>query len=193
MAPADASELARMITTARMIDDRPCAVRFPRGSVGVPADTESAAVSEGLEIGRGRVLRQGQHAAILSCGTRLHACLQAASILAERGVHVTVADARFIKPLDEDLVLSLARHHPMLVTVEDGSVGGFSAHVLQTLAVRGALDRGLIVRPMVLPDVFIDHDSQEAQYTQAGLTALHIAACVTENLTGHETLTLRAI
>ena len=143
MAAADEVELARMVVTAAGIDDRPSAFRYPRGDgwgLEIPANPEP------LEIGRGRVVREGSTVAILSFGTRLQDSLKAADLLAARGFSTTVADARFAKPLDEDLILRLARDHEVLLTVEEGAIGGFGGFVLQCLAARGALDRGLKVR-----------------------------------------------
>jgi 1-deoxy-D-xylulose-5-phosphate synthase len=168
MAAADEAELAAMIATAVQIDDRPSAFRFPRGDgVGVVIPD----LAEPLEIGRGRILREGTAVAILSLGTRLAECLKAADLLAARGLSATVADARFAKPLDEDLILRLARDHEALITVEEGARGGFGAFVLHCLAAHGALDRGLKVRTLTLPDIFQDHDKPEAMYAQAGLDA----------------------
>ncbi|HEY2750605.1 1-deoxy-D-xylulose-5-phosphate synthase [Phenylobacterium sp.] len=168
MAPADEAELARAIATAVEIDDRPSAFRYPRGEgTGV----EIPALALPYEIGKGRVLREGTAVAILSFGTRLGEALKAADMLAARGLSATVADARFAKPLDVDLVLRLAREHEALITVEEGAVGGFGSFVLQALADHGALDRGLKVRSLVLPDVFQDQDKPEAMYAQAGLDA----------------------
>jgi len=173
MAAADEAELAGMIATACEIDDRPSAFRYPRGDgVGV----EIPALAQPFEVGRGRIVREGSALAILSLGTRLGEALKAADLLAARGLSVTVADARFAKPLDEDLILRLAREHEALLTVEEGSMGGFGAFVLQLLASRGALDRGLKVRTLVLPDVFQDHDKPEAMYAAAGLDAEGIVA-----------------
>ena len=135
-----------------------------------------------LEIGKGRILREGTKVALLSYGTRLGECLQAAEELAAYGLSTTVADARFLKPLDVDLVLRLAREHEVIVTVEEGSVGGFGSHVLQSLAEHGALDRGLQIRTMVLPDTFLDHDSPAAMYARAGLDAKSIVAKAFEAL-----------
>ena len=168
MAAADEAELAHMIATAVAIDDRPSAFRYPRGD-GVGVDIPEWA--EPLEIGRGRILREGTAVALLSFGTRLQETLKAAELLAARGLSVTVADARFAKPLDEDLILRLAREHEALITIEEGSIGGFGAFVLQMLAERGALDSGLKVRTLVLPDIFQDHDKPEAMYARAGLDA----------------------
>jgi len=168
MGPADEAELARAIATAVEIDDRPSAFRYPRGEgTGV----EIPALAEPYEIGKGRIVREGSAVAILSFGTRLGEALKAADMLAARGLSATVADARFAKPLDVDMILRLAREHEALITVEEGAVGGFGAFVLQTLAENGALDRGLKVRPLVLPDIFQDQDKPEVMYAQAGLDA----------------------
>jgi 1-deoxy-D-xylulose-5-phosphate synthase len=168
MGPADEAELARTIATACEIDDRPSAFRYPRGEgTGV----EIPALAEPYEIGKGRIVREGTAVAILSFGTRLTEALKAADMLAARGLSATVADARFAKPLDVELILRLAREHEALITVEEGAVGGFGAFVLHTLADHGALDRGLKVRSLVLPDVFQDQDKPEVMYAQAGLDA----------------------
>ena len=173
MAAADEAELCHMVATAAAIDDRPSALRYPRGEgVGV----ELPARGTPLQIGRGRILREGTAVALLSYGTRLQECLKAAEDLAARGLSATVADARFAKPLDEDLVRRLAREHEVLITIEEGGVGGFASHVLQYLATTGMLDGGLKIRPMVLPDRFIDHNKPEIQYAEAGLDAKHIVA-----------------
>ena len=154
MAAADEAELVHMVATAAAIDDRPSAFRYPRGEgFGVPLPAEGIP----LEIGKGRVLREGSAVALLSFGTRAHECLKAADQLAAFGLSATVADARFAKPLDEDLIRRLAQNHEVLVTVEEGSIGGFGSHVLRFLADSGLLDRGLKVRTMVLPDTFIEH------------------------------------
>ena len=168
MAPGDEAELAGAVATAVAIDDRPSAFRYPRGEgTGV----EIPALAEPWEIGRGRIVREGTAVAILSFGTRLSEALKAADMLAARGLSATVADARFAKPLDVDLVLRLARDHEALITVEEGAMGGFGSFVLQALAEHGALDRGLKVRSLVLPDIFQDQDKPEAMYAQAGLDA----------------------
>jgi 1-deoxy-D-xylulose-5-phosphate synthase len=175
MAPADEAELVHMVATAAAHDDGPIAFRYPRGEgVGVALPE----VGVPLPIGRGRVVREGTTVALLSIGTRLADCLAAADELAARGLSCTVADARFLKPLDEALVLRLAREHAVLVTVEEGSSGGFGAAVLQALATRGALDKGLKVRTMVLPDDFLDHDAPAVQIARAGLDARGIVATV---------------
>ncbi len=175
MAAADEAELVHMVATAAAIDDRPSAFRYPRGEgTGVELPEEGRP----LEIGKGRILREGSSVALLSLGTRLADCMKAADQLAACGLSVTVADARFAKPLDEELVRRLAREHEVLVTVEEGAVGGFGSHVLHLLATSGLLDRGLKVRPLVLPDVFIDQDKPERMYELAGLSAPGIVATV---------------
>jgi 1-deoxy-D-xylulose-5-phosphate synthase len=168
MAASDEAELARMVATSVAIDDRPSGFRFPRGD-GVGVEIPDPALP--LEIGKGRIVREGTAVAILSFGARLQEALKAADMLAARGLSATVADARFAKPLDEALILRLAREHEALITVEEGAVGGFGAFVLHLLAERGALDRGLRVRTLTLPDVFQDQDKPEAMYAQAGLDA----------------------
>jgi 1-deoxy-D-xylulose-5-phosphate synthase len=179
MAAADEAELVHMVATAAAIDDRPSAFRYPRGEgLGVPMPQEG----QPLEIGKGRIVREGHKVALLSFGARLGECLKAADELAALGLSATVADARFAKPLDTDLVLRLAREHEVLVTIEEGAIGGFGSYVLQALAEAGALDRGLQVRCMVLPDVFLDQDSPAAMYGKAGLDAKGIVAKVFEAL-----------
>jgi 1-deoxy-D-xylulose-5-phosphate synthase len=171
MAASDEAELMDMVATCAAIDDGPSAVRYPRGEgVGV-ALPERGRV---LAVGRGRVLREGGPIALLSLGTRLGECLKAADELARYGLGATVADARFAKPLDTDLIERLAREHAVLITVEEGAIGGFASHVLHHLAARGLLEHGLKLRPMVLPDRFIDHDQPAKQYDEAGLNARHI-------------------
>jgi 1-deoxy-D-xylulose-5-phosphate synthase len=184
MAAADELELMHMVATAAAIDDRPSAFRYPRGEgrgLALPARGTP------LEIGRGRVLRQGVETAILSYGTRLAECLAAAEDLANLGILCTVADARFAKPLDTALIERLAREHAVLVTVEEGAVGGFGSMVMQHLAWRGLLDGRLKIRPMTLPDRLIDHDSQPRQYEAAGLNAPQIVATVLGALDRSET------
>jgi 1-deoxy-D-xylulose-5-phosphate synthase len=179
MAAADEVELQDMVATAVTIDDRPSAVRYPRGEgLGLAMPEEGRP----LEIGRGRIVREGTKVALLSFGARLGECLKAADELASFGLSTTVADARFAKPLDTDLVLRLAREHEVLITIEEGAIGGFGAQVLQALAEHGMLDRGLKVRAMVLPDVFLDQDTPAAMYTRAGLDAKGIVAKVFEAL-----------
>jgi 1-deoxy-D-xylulose-5-phosphate synthase len=179
MAAADEAELVHMVATQVAINDRPSALRYPRGD-GVGLEMPAEGIP--LEIGKGRVIREGSKIALLSLGTRLAECLKAAEELAAFGLSTTVADARFAKPLDTGLVLRLANEHEVLITVEEGSIGGFGSYVLQTLAENGALDRGLRVRSMVLPDVFIDQDAPNAMYAKAGLDAKGIVAKVFEAL-----------
>ncbi|MEI6439405.1 MAG: 1-deoxy-D-xylulose-5-phosphate synthase [Alphaproteobacteria bacterium] len=172
MAAADEAELAHMVATAVAIDDRPSAFRYPRGEgIGIALPE----IGQVLEIGKGRIVREGSAVAILSFGTRLAESLKAADLLAARGFSTTVADARFAKPLDIDLILRLAREHEALITVEEGAMGGFGAFVLQALAEHGALDRGLKIRTLALPDIFQEHDKPETMYLQAGLDAEGIA------------------
>ena len=179
MAAADEAELVHMVATQVAIDDRPSALRYPRGEGrGVAMPEEGIP----LEIGKGRILREGHKVALFSYGARLGECLKAADELAAHGLSTTVADARFAKPLDTDLLLRLAREHEVLITIEEGAIGGFGAHVLQTLADNGVLDTGLKVRCMILPDVFIDQDTPAAMYAKAGLDTRGIVAKVFEAL-----------
>src|SRR6188508_1548938 len=180
MAAADEAELVHMVATQVAIDDRPSALRYPRGD-GVGVDMPEIGVP--LEIGKGRTVREGNAVALLSLGSRLGDCLKAAETLGTHGLSTTVADARFAKPLDTELVLRLAREHEVLVTIEEGAIGGFGTYVMQTLAEEGMLDRGgLKVRMMVLPDAFIDQDSPNAMYAKAGLDTKGIVAKVFEAL-----------
>ena len=171
MAAADEAELVHMVHTAAKIDDRPSAFRYPRGEgTGVPLPEHPKM----LEIGKGRIVREGTTIAILSLGGRLQEALGAADELQTRGLSTTVADARFAKPLDEDLIRLLAREHEVLITIEEGSIGGFGAHVMQFLAMAGFMDAGLKIRPMLLPDRFVAHGTPAGMYEDAGLTASHI-------------------
>ena len=171
MAPSDEAELMHTVATAAAIDDRPTAFRYPRGEgVGVVLPTRG----EILSLGKGRLMREGTNIAILSLGTRLADALKAADELAARGLPTTVADARFAKPLDTAMIEQLARNHEVLITIEEGSIGGFGSAVMHHLAWKGLLDNGLKVRPMVLPDEYLDHDSQAKQLAAAGLTARDI-------------------
>jgi 1-deoxy-D-xylulose-5-phosphate synthase len=175
MSPADEAELMHAVATAVAIDDRASAFRYPRGEgIGV----ELPKRGQVMPIGKGRIMREGERVAILSLGTRLAEALKAAEELSARGPSTTVADARFMKPLDEDMILRLAREHELLVTVEEGSVGGFASHVLQFLALSGALDGGLKVRPLTLPDRFLEHSTPEGQYAEAGLDTAGIVGTV---------------
>jgi 1-deoxy-D-xylulose-5-phosphate synthase len=173
MAPSDEAELMHVVATAVTIDDRPSAFRYPRGEgtgIALPG------IGEVLSLGKGRVVREGNNIAILSLGTRLGDALKAADELAARGFPTTVADARFAKPIDTVLAERLARNHEVLITIEEASIGGFSAQVMQHLAWKGLLDSGLKIRPMVMPDRFIDHDSQTKQLIEAGLSAKDIVS-----------------
>ena len=157
----------------------PIAFRYPRGEgVGIEIPDNP----EPLEIGKGRIVREGSAVALLSLGGRLHECLAAADRLQAYGLSTTVADARFAKPLDREMILDLARRHEVLITVEEGAIGGFAAHVMQLLASEGVFDAGLKFRPMTLPDLFLDHDKPEAQYTLANLDAPAIVETVLDAL-----------
>jgi 1-deoxy-D-xylulose-5-phosphate synthase len=173
MAAADEAELVHMVSTCVAIDDAPSAVRYPRGEgTGVALPEQGVP----LEIGRGRIIREGTTIALLNLGARLTECLKAAQELSAYGLSTTVADARFAKPLDTDLINRLAREHEVVITIEEGAIGGFASHVLHHLATAGLLDHGLKIRTMVLPDLFLEHDSPNAQYETAGLNARHIVA-----------------
>jgi 1-deoxy-D-xylulose-5-phosphate synthase len=171
MAASDEAELVKMINTAVKINDKPCAFRYPRGNgVGV----ELPEINETLEIGKGKIVRQGKQAAILCLGARLEECKKAAETLSAKGIELTIVDARFAKPLDEKLIMKIATTHDAVITIEEGSIGGFGSHVAQLLSERGVFDKGLKFRSMTLPDVFIDQDSPEAMYKKAELDNLSI-------------------
>jgi 1-deoxy-D-xylulose-5-phosphate synthase len=185
MAPSDEAELVRMVNTAVTINDRPSAFRYPRGNgygVNLPS------INEVLEIGKGRVVKKGTKVCLLSLGTRLQECIKAAQQLDAKGISTTVIDARFAKPLDEQLILDSAKSHEVLITIEEGSIGGFGSHVSHLLAERGIFDKGLKFRSMILPDVFIEQDTPERMYDIAELNALHISKKALEVLLGDETL-----
>jgi len=166
MAASDEAELIRMINTAVKINDRPCAFRYPRGNgVGI----ELPSTSETLEIGKGKVVREGKQAAILCLGARLEECKKAAEILSSKGIELTIVDARFAKPLDEKLIMEIATSHEAVITIEEGSIGGFGSHVAQLFSERGVFDKGLKFRSMFLPDLFLDQDTPDAMYRKAGL------------------------
>jgi 1-deoxy-D-xylulose-5-phosphate synthase len=179
MAAADEAELVHMVATAAAHDAGPIAFRYPRGEGEGVTMPERGQV---LEIGRGRIIQQGSRVAILSFGTRLGEVRRAAEALGARGITPTIADARFAKPLDRDLILALARDHEALITIEEGATGGFGSHVAQLLADEGIFDHGLRFRSMVLPDIFIDQASPEDMYAVAGLDARHIETRVLEVL-----------
>ncbi len=180
MAASDEAEMVHMVATQVAINDRPSALRYPRGE---GRGVEMPEVGIPLEVGKGRIIREGKKVALLSFGTRLAECEKAADELAAHGLSATIADARFMKPLDEDMILKLARDHEILITIEEGSVGGFGSHVVQFLTDHGMLDSGMLkFRSMVLPDVFLDHDTPAAMYARAGLDAKSIVAKVFETL-----------
>jgi 1-deoxy-D-xylulose-5-phosphate synthase len=171
MAASDEAELVRMINTAVKINDRPCAFRYPRGNgTGV----ELPNINEILEIGKGKIVRKGKQAAILCLGARLEECKKAAEILSSKGIELTLIDARFAKPLDEKLIMEVVTTHEAVITIEEGSIGGFGSHVAQLLSERGVFDKGLKFRSMVLPDLFLEQDNPEAMYKKAGLDSLSI-------------------
>jgi 1-deoxy-D-xylulose-5-phosphate synthase len=175
MAAGDEADLVHMVATSVQIDDRPSALRYPRGE-GIGVDMPEVGVP--LEIGKGRILREGSKVAILSYGARQAEIFKAADDLEAKGLSTTIADARFAKPLDEDLVRRLAKEHEVLITIEEGSICGFSSLVLDFLARDGALDSGLKIRPMHLPDRFILQDAPYSQYDIAGLNSHHIVAMI---------------
>ncbi|KAH7442446.1 hypothetical protein KP509_03G088900 [Ceratopteris richardii] len=181
MAPSDEAELCHMVATAALIDDRPSCFRYPRGNgVGVKIPPGSKGIP--LEIGRGRVLKEGSRIALLGYGTIVQNLLLARDILAKHDIQVTVADARFCKPLDHELIRQLARHHEIIFTAEEGAIGGFGSHVAHFMALDGLLDGNLKWRPIVLPDRYIEHGSPADQMSEAGLTATHIVASVLQML-----------
>ena len=179
MAASDEAELVKMINTSVNINDRPSAFRYPRGNgVGI----EIPSIKETLEIGKGRIIKEGKKAAIINFGTRLDECKKASEKLFNKGIDCTIIDARFAKPLDEKLIMEAATNHEVLITIEEGSIGGFGSHVMQLLSDRGVFDRGLKFRSMILPDIFIDQDSPEKMYETAGLDSESIANKVEETL-----------
>ena len=179
MAASDEAELVKMINTSVNINDRPSAFRYPRGNgIGI----ELPSIKEMLEIGKGRIIQEGKKAAILNFGTRLEECRKASEKLSKKGIDCTVVDARFAKPLDEKLIMEVATNHEILITIEEGSIGGFGSHVMQFLSDRGVFDRGLKFRSMILPDIFIDQDTPEKMYEVAGLDSISIANKIEETL-----------
>ena len=179
MAASDEAELVKMINTSVNIDDRPSAFRYPRGN-GVGINLPS--INETLEIGKGRVVQEGNKVALLNFGTRLEQCKDASEILSKKGIKCSIIDARFAKPLDEKLIMEVASNHEVLITIEEGSIGGFGSHVMQFLSDRGVFDKGLKFRSMILPDIFIDQDTPEKMYEIAGLDSKSIANKVEETL-----------
>ncbi len=179
MAASDEAELVKMINTSVNINDRPSAFRYPRGNgVGVELPT----IKEVLEIGKGRIIKDGKKVALLNFGTRLEECKKASEKLSKKGIECTIVDARFAKPLDEKLIIEIATNHEVLITIEEGSIGGFGSHVSQLLSERGVFDTGLKFRSMILPDIFIDQDTPEKMYETAGLDSLSIFNKVEETL-----------
>jgi 1-deoxy-D-xylulose-5-phosphate synthase len=179
MAASDEAELVKMINTSVNINDRPSAFRYPRGNgVGV----ELPSIKETLEIGKGRIIKEGKKVALINFGTRLKECIKASEKLLKKNVDCTIIDARFAKPLDEKLIMEAASNHEVLITIEEGSIGGFGSHVMQFLSDRGVFDRGLKFRSMILPDIFIDQDTPEKMYETAGLDSLSIFNKVEETL-----------
>ena len=179
MAASDEAELVKMINTSVEINDRPSAFRYPRGNgVGV----ELPSIKEVLEIGKARIIKEGKKIALLNFGTRLEECKKASDKLSSKGLECTIIDARFAKPLDERLIMELATNHEVLITIEEGSIGGFGSHVMQLLSERGVFDTGLKFRSMILPDIFIDQDTPEKMYQTAGLDSLAIVNKVEETL-----------
>ena len=179
MAASDESELVKMINTSVNINDRPSAFRYPRGNgIGI----ELPLINETLEIGKGRIIKEGKKVALINFGTRLEECKKASAVLLNKGIDCTIIDARFAKPLDEKLIMEVASNHEVLITIEEGSIGGFGSHVMQFLSDRGVFDRGLKFRSMILPDIFIDQDTPEKMYETAGLDSSSIANKVEETL-----------
>ncbi len=179
MAASDESELVKMINTSVHINDRPSAFRYPRGNgIGV----ELPSIKETLEIGKGRIIKEGKRVALINFGTRLEECKKASEELLRKGIDCSIVDARFAKPLDEKLIMEIASNHEVLITIEEGSIGGFGSHVMQLLSDRGVFDRGLKFRSMILPDLFIDQDTPEKMYETAGLNSFSIAHKVEETL-----------
>ncbi len=179
MAASDEAELVRMINTSVNINDRPSAFRYPRGNglgIKIPA------INETLSIGKGRIIKEGKKAAILNFGARLQECIKASEILLKKGVDISIIDARFAKPLDDKLIMEIANNHEAIISIEEGSIGGFGSHVMQFLSDRGIFDRGLKFRSMILPDLFIDQDTPEKMYQKAGLDSLSIVDKIEEAL-----------
>jgi len=179
MAASDESELVKMINTSIEINDRPSAFRYPRGN-GVGVNLPS--IDEKIEIGKGRIIKEGKKAALINFGARLNECLIAKENLSKKGINITIVDARFAKPLDENLFWQLATDHEAIITIEEGSIGGFGSHVAQFLTDKNLLDNNLKYRSMILPDRFIDHDKPELMYKYAGLDSTSIEARVLDTL-----------
>ena len=179
MAASDEGELIKMINTSVNINDRPSAFRYPRGNgIGI----ELPSINETLEIGKGRIIKEGKKVALLNFGTRLNECLLAKESLSKKGINITLIDARFAKPLDENLIWQISTDHEALITIEEGSIGGFGSHVAQFLSEKNLLDGNLKYRSMILPDRFIDHDKPDLMYKYAGLDALSIETKILDTL-----------
>ena len=179
MAASDEAELVKMINTSVNINNRPSAFRYPRGNgVGVKIPD----IQETLEIGKGKIIKQGKTIAIINFGGRLQECLKASNSLDQKGYSTTVADARFAKPLDEKLIIDLCLNHEVILTIEEGSIGGFGSHVFQLVSDRGILDKGLKIRSMIFPDLFLDQDTPDNMYKKAGLDAHSIEQKAIETL-----------
>ena len=179
MAASDESELVKMINTSVNINDKPCAFRYPRGNgIGI----QLPGINEFLEVGKGRIIKEGKKAAILNFGARLEECKKAALILKKKGIEITIVDARFAKPLDEKLIIEIANKHEVVISIEEGSIGGFGSHVQHLLSERGVFDKGLKFRSMILPDIFIDQDVPEKMYDKAGLNSNSIAEKIENTL-----------
>ena len=185
MAASDEAELVKMINTSVDINDKPSAIRYPRGS-GIGLDLPS--IDEKIAIGKGRIIQEGKQICILSLGTRLEECKIAAEDLKNKGISTTIIDARFAKPLDQELILKCAREHEVMITIEEGSIGGFGSHVKNLLAEKGIFDRGLKFRSMTLPDIFIEQDSPKKMYDIAGLNASHISKKILNLLFNKDTI-----
>src|SRR6056300_1684040 len=185
MAPSDEAELVKMINTSMSINNKPCAIRYPRGNgIGV----ELPSIDENIEIGKGRVIQEGKQVCILSIGTRLEECKIAAAELKNKGIESTIVDARFAKPLDQELILKCAREHEAMITLEEGSIGGFGSHVENLLSEKGIFDKGLKFRTMILPDIFIEQDSPKKMYDVAGLNASQISKKILDILFTKESI-----
>jgi 1-deoxy-D-xylulose-5-phosphate synthase len=185
MAPSDEAELVKMINTSMDINDKPSAIRYPRGT-GVGLELPS--IDEKIEIGKGRVVQEGKQVCILSIGTRLGECKIAAEELKIKGINSTIVDARFAKPLDQELILKCAREHEIMITVEEGSIGGFGSHVENLLSEKGIFDKGLKFRSMTLPDIFIEQDNPKKMYDIAGLNASQISKKILDILFTKESI-----
>ena len=182
MAASDESELVKMVNTSVSINDKPSAFRYPRGNgVGVKLPS----INEILEIGKGRIIKEGKKVAIINFGARLQECIKASEVLFSKGIEITIVDARFAKPLDENLIIDIARNHEVLISIEEGSIGGFGSHVMHLLSNRGVFDTGLKFRSMILPDLFLDQDSPEKMYEKAGLNHHAIVDKINETLSSN--------